>query len=118
MIAFLAIISMASATNYDFVRQVPNDGPTNFVGYNGILPPDDPGVTWTPLQVGDTFQKTNDLGQIFLIPVGAKLPPRTISPINRLFSNSRGANNILIYDRMMKRTSSLGSTSGISHTMG
>lgn len=117
LIAFLAVMSMASATNYDAVRYVPdNPGPTNFVGVIGTVPAGDPGVNWIPLQVGDTFTKVDDRGQIRFIPVSPKFTGVSVNPINRLMSNSRGANKILVYDRMMRK-GSLGVKSGISHSM-
>lgn len=84
ILALALLIGTASATNFEFVAQVPNDGPTNFVGTN-TKSPDDSGTTWTPLQVGDTFSGMNDFGQSAQIPVGAKLDPAPTSSMNRDF---------------------------------
>lgn len=72
ILALALFAGVAGAINYDIVRPVPNDGPTNLVGTN-YLPPDDSGTTWTPLQPGDTFSGVDDSGQPISIPVGEKL---------------------------------------------
>ena len=75
-------------TNYNIVRQVSNDGPTNFIGTQE-LSTDDSGTTWTPLQVGDTFQAVDDFGNPITITVGPKLVLQKRSTVNSWLTLSR-----------------------------
>jgi len=75
-------------TNYNTVRQVENDGPTNFIGTQE-LSPDDSGTVWTPLQVGDTITKVDDFGNVINVPVGPKIIVHKRSTVNSWLTLSR-----------------------------
>jgi len=91
ILALALFAGAAGAINYDIVRQVSNDGPTNFVGTDYLPTSDnDPNWSgWTPLQIGDTFTGVDDFGNVVQIPVGPKLVLQKRSTVNSWLTLSR-----------------------------